>query len=121
MPEPSVERKKIEFTKADIESEEDRLRRRLLEKRERDARHSDDEEMFTIQPKKPKSDKLDRPRDKHRERDRREREREREGERIKHKHGERREKDRDRDRADDRHKRKHDVSFSCMFCRLLEL
>ncbi|KAK6030331.1 kinase domain protein [Ostertagia ostertagi] len=107
MPEPLVERKKIEFSKADIESEEDRLRRRLLEKRERD-RHSEDEEMFTIQPKKPKSDKQEKLRDKHRDRDRREREREREGDKSKHKHGERREKDRDRDRTDDRHKKKHD-------------
>ncbi|RCN42378.1 hypothetical protein ANCCAN_11675 [Ancylostoma caninum] len=56
MPTAPVERKKIEFTKMDIErladlGEEDRLRRRLLEKREREARHSDDEEMFSIQPK----------------------------------------------------------------------
>uniref|UniRef100_A0A7I4Y4L6 cyclin-dependent kinase n=1 Tax=Haemonchus contortus TaxID=6289 RepID=A0A7I4Y4L6_HAECO len=108
MPEPSIERKKIEFNKVDIESEEDRLRRRLLEKRERDARHSEDEEMFTIQPKKPKSDKQDKSRDRHRDRDRREREREREGDKSKHKHGERREKDRERDRADDRHKKKHE-------------
>ncbi|KAK5981371.1 Protein kinase domain-containing protein [Trichostrongylus colubriformis] len=110
-----VERKKIEFSKADIESEEDRLRRRLLEKRERDARHSEDEEMFSIQPKKPKSDKPEKPRDKHRDR----REREREGDKSKHKHGERREKDRDRDRTEDRYTKKHDDSRSKSASRII--
>ncbi|KAL6733990.1 hypothetical protein Aduo_004581 [Ancylostoma duodenale] len=106
-----VERKKIEFTKMDIErladlGEEDRLRRRLLEKREREAKHSEDEEMFSIQPKKAKSDKSDKPRDKHRDRDRRDRDRE--GDRPKHKHGDRRDRDRDKERGEEKHKKKHD-------------
>lgn len=105
MPEPSSEKRNTSF-KIDIESEEDRLRRRLLEKRERDTRHSDDEEMFTIQPKKPKSERPEKPRDKHRER--REREREREGDRPKHKHGERRDREKDRERNEERHKKKHE-------------
>ncbi|KAK6732778.1 hypothetical protein RB195_016881 [Necator americanus] len=114
MPTQPVERKKIEFTKMDIErladlGEEDRLRRRLLEKREREAKHSDDEEMFSIQPKKIKSDKPDKPREKHRDRDRKDRDRDREGDRQKHKHGDRRDKDRDRERNDDKHKKKHEL------------
>ncbi|WKX96300.1 hypothetical protein Q1695_012612 [Nippostrongylus brasiliensis] len=98
MSEPPVQRKHIDI-KIDIESEEDRLRRRLLEKREREARHSEDEEMFTIQPKKPKSDKQEKPREKHRDRERKDRDRERE---------DRRDRDRDRDRAEERHKKKHE-------------
>ncbi|VDM72582.1 unnamed protein product [Strongylus vulgaris] len=96
--------------------EEDRLRRRLLEKREREAKHSDDEEMFTIQPKKPRSEKpdkpekLEKPREKHRDRERRDRERE--GDKQKHKHGDRRDRDRDRERNEEKHKKKHDVCTS---------
>lgn len=101
------DRKKAEFSKEDIESEEDRLRRRLLEKRERETRHSDDEEMFTIQPKKARSGRQEKSREKHQDRDRRERDRDR-GDRQKHKHAERRERDRDKDKSEDRRSKKHE-------------
>ncbi|KJH47432.1 hypothetical protein DICVIV_06463 [Dictyocaulus viviparus] len=118
MPELSL-RRKPELSKEDIESEEDRLRRRLLEKREREARHSDDEEMFTIQPKKAKGGKQEKPKEKHQDRDRRERDRDR-GDRQKHKHPERRDRDRDKEKTEDRHhNKKHEELRSKSAVRVL--
>ncbi|EPB66937.1 hypothetical protein ANCCEY_13978, partial [Ancylostoma ceylanicum] len=59
-----------------------------------------------LQVQKAKSDKSDKPRDKHRDRDRRDRDRE--GDRPKHKHGDRRDRDRDKERGEEKHKKKHD-------------
>uniref|UniRef100_A0A1I7XTT3 PRP4 pre-mRNA-processing factor 4 homolog n=1 Tax=Heterorhabditis bacteriophora TaxID=37862 RepID=A0A1I7XTT3_HETBA len=98
------------------ESEEDRLRRRLLEKRERETREGpsgDDEEMFTIQPvdsQKPRLVDKDRERDREKERREREREKDRERQSSKHKHSDRRE--RDRHSHDDRHRAKYEVNVA---------